>query len=315
MKARSIEYGNNGGVRLIELEVPEPGHGEALVEGLACGVCAADVAMFQHGPYSWGRHGHEGVGRVVRLGPAVTQVKVGDRVSGGGLGFSQWATVPAAELCLINDPELPDEECLLEPVACAVNGLDHCRLRVGDRVALIGCGFMGAMILQGLLRSFAERVIVIEKEPARLALARQLGAREAYSPADADWPRQLEALKALSLDTVVDCTGAQAGLDLATQLCRRGGLINLFGWNKGPRNFDANTWHLMGLTIVNSSPSAGTRETFPVAARALRAGIIKLKPLISHVVTLDEYPALLEQAARVADGYVKGVVRLKQGGG
>jgi threonine dehydrogenase-like Zn-dependent dehydrogenase len=310
MKARSIEYGAKGGVRLIELDVPEPGHGEVLVEGLACGICAADVAMYQHGPYNWGQHGHEGVGRVAQLGPGVTNVKVGDRVSGGGLGFSQWATVRAASLCLINDPKLPDAECILEPVACAVNGLDHCRVRVGDRVALIGCGFMGAMILQGLLRSFADRVIVIEKEPSRLALARQLGAREAYNPADPDWPKRLEELKALPVDTVVDCTGAQPGLDLAAQLCRRGGLINLFGWNKGPRNFDGNAWHLMGFTVVNSSPSAGTRDTFPIAARALSAGLINLKPLISHKVSLDEYPALLEKAARMADGYVKGVVLL-----
>jgi threonine dehydrogenase-like Zn-dependent dehydrogenase len=231
-------------------------------------------------------------------------------VSSGALGFSQVANAPAASLYVINDSQLADEHCLLEPVACAVTGLDHCAVRPGDRVALIGCGFMGAMILQGLLRSFADRVIVIEKEPARLALARQLGARDGFSPDDPDWPTRLAELRALSVDTVVDCTGAQAGLDLATQLCRRGGRINLFGWNKASRTFDANTWHLMGFTVVNSSPSAALRDPFPVAVRMLQSGIIQLKPLITHTVSLEEYPRLLPKAVTMEDGYIKGVVKL-----
>jgi threonine dehydrogenase-like Zn-dependent dehydrogenase len=292
------------------VEVGEPGTGEVQVQGTACGICAADIHMFQHGPFTWGQHGHEGVGRVVKVGPGVSALKVGDRVSSGALGFAERANVNATSLYAINDPSLADEHCILEPVACAVTGLDHCALRPGDRLALIGCGFMGAMILQGLLRSFAERVIVIEMNPVRLKLARQLGATDVWNPDDADWTERLRELQALGMDTVVDCTGAQAGLDLTTQICRRGGRINLFGWNKASRTVDTNHWHLAGLTIVNSSPSAALRDPFPVAVRLLQAGIINLKPLITHVVPLDEYPRLLSKAVKLEDGYVKGVVKL-----
>lgn len=310
MKARSIQYGTNGGVELIDLEVGQPGPGEVQVQATVCGVCAADIHMFQHGPFNWGRHGHEGVGRVIKLGANVQGLRVGDRVSSDLLGFTQRSNVAAADLYLINDATLTDEQCLLEPVACAVTGLDHCQLRVGDRTALIGCGFMGAMILQGLLRSFAERVIVIERDAVRLNLARRLGVTEVWSPGGADWAERLRELRELEIDTVVDCTGAQGGLDLATQICRRGGRINLFGWNKSPRTVDTDQWHVQGLTITNSSPSAALRNTFPVAARLLQAGIINLKPLITHIVTLEEYPQLLEKAAKLEDGYVKGVVKL-----
>jgi len=310
MKARSIQYGKNGGVQLIELEVGEPEPGEVQVQGVACGICAADLHMFHHGPFTWGQHGHEGVGRVLKVGSGVQGFQVGDRVSGGGLGFSECTNARATNLYVLNDANLADEHCTLEPVACAVTGLDHCALRAGDRLALIGCGFMGAMILQGLLRSFAERVVVIEKDPVRIKLAKQLGAKEVHDPGDTNWPDRLRELQSLDIDTVVDCTGAQAGLDLATQICRRGGRINLFGWNKATRTVDTSHWHMHGLTIVNSSPSAGLRDTFPVAVRMLQSGIINLKPLVTHVVSLDEYPRLLPKAAKMEDGYVKGVVKL-----
>jgi L-iditol 2-dehydrogenase len=207
-------------------------------------------------------------------------------------------------------PQIPDEYSLLEPVACAVTGLDHCRLRVGDRVALIGCGFMGAIILQGLLRSFAEKIIVIEKEPVRVKLAQRLGATDIASPVAADWPERLRQILSMQIDVVLDCTGAQAGLDLATQICRRGGRINLFGWNKEPRAVDTSHWHVQGLTIINSSPAAALRDPFPVAVRLLESRLIDLKPLITHIVPLREYPHLLEQAARGGNGYVRGVVKL-----
>lgn len=228
---------------------------------------------------------------MIKPGPGVSGLKEGDRVSGGALGFDGRANVPATQLHVINDLPQPDELCILEPIACAVTGLDHCLLRPGDRVTLIGCGFMGAMILQGLLRSFAERVMVIEKDPVRLKLAQRLGAKDVWNPSHVNWPERLQELQALGVDTVVDCTGVQAGLDLATQICRCGGRINLFGWNKGSRTVDASHWHMQGLTVVNSSPSAASRDPFPVAIRMLRAGIIDLEPLVTHVVPLEEYPA------------------------
>ena len=91
---------------------------------------------------------------------------------------------------------------------------------------------------------------------------------------------------------------------------RPGGRINLFGWIKGTEaTFNPSTWHGKGITIVNSSPSARLRDTFPAAIRLIRNGVIDLEPLVTHVVPIDEFPEFMEGAAagRV-EGYIKGVV-------
>ena len=97
------------------------------------------------------------------------------------------------------------------------------------------------------------------------------------------------------IDTVVDTSGAQSGLDLATDIVRRGGRINLFGWIKGDEaRFDPSVWHGKGITVVNSSPSAALRDPFPAA----------------HVIPISEYPAFMTALTHgEIDGYLKGVVK------
>jgi len=108
----------------------------------------------------------------------------------------------------------------------------------------------------------------------------------------------------------VDCSGAQAGLDLSSKIIRNGGRLNLFGWNHGTGTFPGDLWHMNGLTVVNSAPNSALRDPWPAAIRLLERHFIRLRPLVSHVVTLDEYPALLAKAAARQDGYTKGVVKL-----
>ena len=84
------------------------------------------------------------MGHVVKVGRGVTGLKEGDRVAGGG--FATLRNLPASSVYKIPESnQLADEYWVVEPVSCAVTGLDHCRLKPGDRVAVIGAGFMGAL--------------------------------------------------------------------------------------------------------------------------------------------------------------------------
>jgi threonine dehydrogenase-like Zn-dependent dehydrogenase len=65
-----------------------------------------------------------------------------------------------------------------------------------------------------------------------------------------------------------------------------------------------------GLTVVNSAPNSATRDPWPAAIRLLDRGLIDLEPLVSHVVPLHQYPALLKEAASNNGKYIKGVVQL-----
>ena len=102
----------------------------------------------------------------------------------------------------------------------------------------------------------------------------------------------------------------KGGLDLSTELVRRGGRINLFGWLKGQvATFNPTAWHGKGISIVNSSPSANLRDPFPPAIRLIQNGVIDLRKLVTHVVPIDEYPAFMAGVTGgTVDGYIKGVV-------
>jgi threonine dehydrogenase-like Zn-dependent dehydrogenase len=310
--ARTMRYHDDGSIELLEAVVGDPADGEVQVQGGACGICSWDIATAKLGSrmVPMAPPGHEGVGYVTRVGRGVSGLKEGDRVAGGG--FATLRNLPAGRVYKLPDSPLPDELWIVEPVSCAVTGLDHCRLRPGDRVAVIGAGFMGLLLLQGLLHAPVDQLVAVDVVQSRLDLARSLGVPEVLNSAETSREELVARLKPRAYDVVVDTTGSQAGLDLATELVRRGGLINLFGWIKGERaTFDPTAWHLGGFTVVNSAPASQLRDPFPPAIRLLHQGIIDLRPLVTHVVPLAQYPALMQGILHGDPSYVKGVIALQ----
>jgi threonine dehydrogenase-like Zn-dependent dehydrogenase len=305
MTCRTIRYAESGGVEIIEAKVTDPQPGEVQLEALACGVCAWDVHVFKNGSDWPTWPGHEGVARVARIGHGVTKFKEGDWVTGIGLGFTELTNFPAERLYPVPQIGRP-EDWVVEPVSCIVTGIDHCALKAGDRIAVLGCGFMGLMFVQALSRTLVERLVAIDVDPKRLAMAKEFGATDVIDARCAD----VEEIKKLHLDTVVDCSGNQQGLNLASQIVKQGGRLNLFGWNHGTGSFPGDLWHMNGLTVVNSAPNSAIRDPWWPAIKMLQRGYIRLQPLVSHIVPLDDYPALLTKAANRTDGYLKGVVRL-----
>jgi threonine dehydrogenase-like Zn-dependent dehydrogenase len=309
MKCKAIEYGADGGAFVKTIDVPQPGPGQIQVEAVVCGICSWDIMTYKVGSKS--RYaappGHEGVGYVTKIGPGVEGFSTGDRVAGGG--FAQVSNLSTEKVYRIPETDIPDEQWLVEPVSCVVTGLDHCAITPGVKIAVLGCGFMGLMLVQGLAHSLVGTVIALDVLQQRVKLAKTLGAHQTYQLGDSDQEEILTKMMDLEIDTVVDTTGAEVGLKTATRIVRRGGRINLFGWIKGGAKVPTDDWHVKGLTVVNSSPSSKLRDPFPPAIDFIQKKIIDLKPLITHVVKLEEYPELLEVAAAGDPGYLKGVVK------
>lgn len=304
---QTIRYHEDGSIELIEQDLGDPGAGEVQVAGGACGICSWDIATAKlgNGMKPMAPPGHEGVGYVSKVGSGVSGLKEGDRVAGGG--FATTRNLRAERVHPIPESDLPDEYWIVEPVACAVTGIDHCSVKAGDRIAVIGCGFMGQLILQGLVRHPLDALVAIDVVQSRLDLASQAGVGDTFLASDVD----TSEMKAREFDVVVDTTGSQHGLDMATEIVRRGGKINLFGWIKGDRaTFDPGKWHLGGFTVVNSAPGSKIRETFGPAIRMIHRGFIDLKPLVTHTSTLQEYPKLMARIVSGDETYVKGVVTL-----
>ncbi len=311
MESQTLRYRDDGSIELYLTEVSDPKADEVQVTGGACGICSWDIVTAKLGSamIPMAPPGHEGVGYVSRVGADVAGFKEGDRVAGGG--FATVRNLSSKRIYPIPKSELADEYWIVEPVSCAVTGIDHTNLRAGETVALIGCGFMGQLLLQGLLHSPVGRLIAIDIVEDRLQLARRQGARETINLAEHDRDDLAAALKARNIDVVVDASGSQPGLDLATDIVKTGGRINLFGWIKGQQaRFDPTKWHTGGLTIVNSSPGSKTRNTFPPAIELIDAGVFDLRPLVTHTTALGGYPSLMEEILAGEKSYVKGVVTL-----
>lgn len=312
MESRTLRYHDDGSIELYVQEVGDPGPGQVQVAGGACGICSWDVVTAKLGSkmQPMAPAGHEGVGIVAKVGPGVQGIREGDRVAGGG--FATVRNLPQERVYPIPSSDLADAFWIVEPVSCAVTGLDHCNLKAGETVAVIGCGFMGQLLLQGLRHTPAAELIAIDIADSRLELARQQGVQETINPNEHDRGDLVAALKKREIDVVVDASGSQPGLDLATDIVKRGGRINLFGWIKGQEaRFDPTKWHLGGYTVVNSSPGSKVRDTFSPAIRLIHAGVFDLRPLVTHTTPLAGYPSLMEEILSGDPSYVKGVVTLE----
>ena len=307
MKTQTIRYGENGGVQIIDIDVSDPQAGEVQVQHAACGICAWDLATFRNGGYA--PPGHEGVGYVTKVGSGVRDIGEGARVASVALGFDGIKNCSTEDIYVLPESDLADEYWLVEPVSCVVTGLDTAPLRPADNVVVIGCGFMGLMFVQALSQFYTYDLIAIDLVEKRLKLAKSLGAQLTYNPKEIDASELVSELRARSIDVVFDCSGKAAGLNLATKIVRQGGHINLFGCIREEVTINGSEWHGGAFNLVSSSPGAKIRDPFPPAIRFLERVLIDLRPLVTHIVSLEDYPALLKEATSGDGGYIKGVVK------
>jgi 2-desacetyl-2-hydroxyethyl bacteriochlorophyllide A dehydrogenase len=327
MKTRSLWYTGPRELDIRTIDLPEPGPGEALVEVSVCGICTWDLFIYSGGfqnhrafPFYFG---HEGIGRVVRCGPGV-DIPDGKRVAlreskrigqlGGG-HMAEYALQEARSLVFLPEDEVPDHQFMVEPAACCVNAAKISPVRPGERVALVGAGYMGAVLLQLLALSPAREIAVFERRPESLDYAaglvsdtpiRIVDVRE--KPARESWV-ETEG----SFDLVIEATGVEAGFRLADSLVRPGGRFVIFSWQHEPFEFDFGTWHERGLTVHNSSPGESWNFTacFEAARDLIDAGRIDQSELITHVARPEHAKELYQHGLAKTDGYIKGVIRWK----
>ncbi|MFW5686534.1 MAG: alcohol dehydrogenase catalytic domain-containing protein [Spirochaetota bacterium] len=325
MKAKTLWYTGPRTLELKPVDIPEPGPGEALVEVSVCGVCTWDLFIYSGGfqdqkafPFAFG---HEGIGRVVRSGPGVDLAegqRVALRESGeigkpGSAHMAEYALQKADSLVALPEDDVPDHLFMIEPTACCVNALNITPVRPADRVALVGAGYMGGILLQLLAMGPAREIVVFERRPEAIDYASSLASDTPIRvvdttelPASGSWADQ-EGL----FDLVVETTGVEPGFRLADSLVRNGGRFVIFSWQHHPFVFDFGSWHQRGILVSNSSPAASWDFTgcFEQARELIHAGRVDQSDLVTHVSTPEDAKALYEHGLAKDDGYIKGVIR------
>jgi threonine dehydrogenase-like Zn-dependent dehydrogenase len=315
---RAVRLTGPGRVEMVRLPLPEPAGDEVRVRLEGCGVCASNLAPWagpewMEFPTAPGALGHEGWGVVEATGDRVADLVPGDRVA--ILGQSSYAShdvVKAADALLL-PPALDGMPFPGEAFACAMNILRRSAIVPGDRVAVVGIGFLGAALTRLASGAGAEVFAVSRSEEARV-LARRMGAARSFA---ADDPAEvLAAVRGLTrarlCDVAIEAVGSQAALDLAGRLVAEGGRLVIAGYHQdGPRQVDMQSWNWRGIDVVNAHERApeAYRRGLREAVAAVEAGRIDPRALVTHAFPLDRLDAALDAARDKPAGFVKAWVR------
>jgi threonine dehydrogenase-like Zn-dependent dehydrogenase len=305
-----------GSAQLERLPTPDPGPGEVLVELEGCGVCGSDLPVWQGRPWfdyprEPGAPGHEGWGRIAAAGEGVRALAVGTRVAAISYRSDAEFDVAAADAVVALPEELDGRPFPGEALGCAMNVARRSGLRPDQTIAVVGIGFLGALLVQLAARAGA-RVIAISRRPFALDVARTMGAEHVLGAGDDAVEAVQELTGGTLCDRVLEVTGRQGPLDLASQLVRVRGRLVIAGFHQdGRRTVDLQLWNWRGLDVVNAherDPAAyvrGMRDAVDAVAR----GELDPAPLYTHEFSLGEIAAAFDTAAERPDGFLKALVR------
>jgi len=306
-------------------DVPEPeiAPDEVLLQVKATGICGSDI----HGmDGSSGRRippiimGHESSGVIAKIGDAVTEWQVGDRVTfdstiycgechfckrgeinlcdnrrvvGVSCGdyrqhgaFAEYLAIPARILYRIPDNLSFVQAAFVEPVSIAVHAVERTPIALNDTAVVVGTGLIGLLVIQVLKQSGCGRIIGIDIDDDRLAMAREFGADVTFNSTDeAIIDKVLAETNGRGADISFEVVGITPTLQLAIYSLRKGGSLTLVG-NIAPfAELPMQNVVTREITLYGSCNSQGE---YPVSLDLLSQGKINIEPLITDVAPLAD---------------------------
>lgn len=316
---RAARLAAPGEITLDEVPVPGPGPGQVRIRMEGCGVCASNLtpwggAEWMKYPTDPGALGHEGWGVIDAVGEGVDGFAVGDRVA--ALSYNAYAEYDLADAgATVKLPASLDGRPFPgEPLGCAMNIFRRSDIQPGQTVAIVGIGFLGALLTR-LAKDAGARVIAISRRPFSLDIAREMGADETIAMDD-HWAI-IERVKALTggvlADRVIEAVGKQWPLDLSAEITKERGRLIIAGYHQdGPRQVNMQMWNWRGLDVINAHERdpAVYLEGIRMAVDAVASGRLDPTPLYTHSYALDELDQALDDTRDRPDGFLKALVRM-----
>ncbi len=315
---------------------PQPGPGQVKVRVVSVGVCGSDTHYYDHGrigdfvveaPLVLG---HEASGEVVEVGPGGTGLRPGQRVSlepgvpdltceqclAGRYNlcpdmrffatppvdgaFAEYVVVHAAFAHPVPDTMSDDAAALLEPLSVGIWACRKAGVTAGSRVLITGAGPIGLVSVQTALAFGATEVVVSDVNPARLALAAELGATsvvDARTESVRDLPRAPQVL--------VECSGFPAAIGDGIRALDRAGRAVLIGMGGDEVPLPLSAVQNRELVVTGVFRYA---NTWPTAIALVSAGRVDLDRLVTGSYSLEQAVDALT-ASRRDPSAVKAVVR------
>jgi threonine dehydrogenase-like Zn-dependent dehydrogenase len=252
--------------------------------------------------------GHEASGVVAAVGRSVTDFQAGDVVTSlTWPAYAEYFVSPATDLTKL-PAEVDPDYALGEAIACCVHAANRFGTQPGDRVAVLGCGFMGLICLQLAKQQGAGFICALDPVAERREMSRRFGADEAYDPTAVD------AKTLGEFDVVIEATGVQAALDLGTALVRQHGRLILIGYhqsNDGQRTVNMQQWNFKGIDVINAHVRNRVEKADAMrqGMELLRQGHLDTKPLVT-TYDFDDIEHAFQELTSGKVGLYKGVLRI-----
>jgi 6-hydroxycyclohex-1-ene-1-carbonyl-CoA dehydrogenase len=320
MKA-AVFHGPDQPLAIVEVPTPEAGPGEVLLRVAGCGLCHTDLHYLDHGVKTFKPPplilGHEASGTVESVGKNVDPDRVGDRVivpavlSCGRCRFcrqgrenlcdslvmlgnnvdgayAEYLKVPVDELVSVPDNIPLEQACVVaDAVSTPYHAVKHRgKVRAGDTVAVVGCGGVGLNVVQCATVAGA-RVIAIDMNDDRLAVATELGAVETVNPGSVErLDKHVRSMTGGGVDIAFEAIGNPATMRDAYGLLRRGGRLCVIGYSAEDVTLSAAKLMYFELEVVGSLGCGGGE--YPEIMALVAAGRIKLDPIVSGTIPLAD---------------------------
>jgi 2-desacetyl-2-hydroxyethyl bacteriochlorophyllide A dehydrogenase len=314
MKAMVLRAPRNLGV--AEVERPKPDRNQVLVRVTNSGICGTDLKIFE-GVIPV-RHplimGHEMIGEVVEGGG--DSIRIGDRVivdpaiccgmcfncragqtslcPNGALlgrdangGFADYLVAPRSHVFLLPDTIDSQSAPLIQVVTTCLHAHRLVNIFPGQSVVVVGLGVTGQVHAQLAKAWGAHPVIGITRSAWKRSLAQSLGA-DLTLPSGAEGVRGvMEATGGRGADLIIESTGIVSAISDSVSMARLGGTLILFGVSAATQaTLPFYQLYFKELKIVNTRAAKG--EDFPASIDLVARGVLKLKPLVTHVVPLPD---------------------------
>jgi L-iditol 2-dehydrogenase len=294
---------------LDDVALPPVPAGNVLVRITHSGLCGTDLKIYKGAiPARYPLiMGHEMVGEVVGSSERVIidpvlycgtcfHCRIGQTnlCPAGGLigretngGFAEYAVVPATQIFRL--PDSVDSTCapLLQVATTCLHAQRLAQLSQGESVAVIGLGVSGQLHVQLAKARGAGKVIGISRSRFKNDLAKQMGADVVIESSPSAVATVLDETDGRGVDVAIECTGVMTSIADAIRMVRFGGRILLFGISNATSGalpfYDL---YFKELTLINTR--AATAQDFPVMIDLVDRGAVRLEPLVTHRMALEE---------------------------
>jgi L-iditol 2-dehydrogenase len=342
MKALNLKAYNH--FELIDTAMPAIGAEDVRIRVKAVGICGSDVHGMDG---STGRRippitmGHEAAGVIQEVGAGVTDWQVGDRVTMdstvycGNCGFcakgqinlcdnrqvlgvscedyrrhgafAEYVAVPARILYRLPDDLAFEHAAMVEPVSIALHAFYRSGWQAGESAMVIGAGMIGLLMIQVLAAKGCDNLIAVDIDPAKLRLARELGATSAFDAREDDVVANvLSATGGKGAHHAFEVVGATSPIQTAIDGVGKGGVVTLIG-NVSPEV----SVHLQKivtkeLDLRGSCASAGE---YPECLDLINQGAINMAAFISSEAPLVEGADWFQRLYNKEDGLLKVILK------